>query len=108
MLNSLTEASWLRSAFTDWKEVKDKMKTILAALFAVMIGVTFAGSTFAAEEKKMDAPAAAPAGEMKKDESKKTETKTETKTEGKDGKKSKKTKKTTKTEEKTSKTEEKK
>ena len=54
------------------------MKTILAAMFAVIIGLTFVGSTFAADEKKMDAPAGAPAGEMKKDESKKT-TKTEEK-----------------------------
>ena len=69
------------------------MKTILAAIFAVMIGLTFAGSTFA--QAKTDAP---PATEMKKDESKKTETKTETKEETKDnGKKTKKTKKTTKT-----------
>jgi len=48
------------------------MKTILAAMFAVMIGLAFAGSTFA--QPKTDAPAAtpatpaAPAGEMKKDE----------------------------------------
>ena len=47
------------------------MKTILAAMFAAIIGLTFVGSTFAADEKKMDAPAGAPAGEMKKDESKK-------------------------------------
>jgi hypothetical protein len=74
------------------------MKTIFAAMFAVMIGLSFAGSTFA-DEKKTDAPA----GEMKKDESKKTETKTETKTDTKNGKESK--KKTTKTtEEKTEKT----
>ncbi|HLG43393.1 MAG TPA: hypothetical protein VI337_00105 [Nitrospirales bacterium] len=61
------------------------MKAILAALFAVMIGLTFAGSTFAAEEKKMDAPAAAPSappagGEMKKDEGKKDEGKAADKT----------------------------
>jgi hypothetical protein len=74
------------------------MRTILAAMFAVMIGLTFVGSTFA-DDKKTDAPAGAPAGEMKKDESKKTETKSETKTENKNGKKSKKHKKTTKTEE---------
>ena len=74
------------------------MKTILAAMFAVMIGLSFAGSTFA-DEKKTDAPA----GEMKKDESKKTETKTETKTDSKDGKDSKK-KSTKTTEEKTEKT----
>ena len=73
------------------------MKTILAAMFAVMIGLSFAGSTFA-DEKKTDAPA----GEVKKDESKKTETKTETKTD-KNGKDSKK-KSTTTTEEKTEKT----
>jgi len=54
----------------------------VCSLFAVMIGLTFAGSTYAAEEKKMDAPAAAPAapaapaatpavgGEMKKEEKK--------------------------------------
>ena len=70
-----------------------KMKTILAAMFAVMIGLTFVGSTFA-DEKKMDAPAAAPGTSA--DTSKKTETKTETKTENKNGKK-KKSKKTTKT-----------
>ena len=70
------------------------MKTILAAMFAVMIGLSFAGSTFA-DEKKTDAPA----GEVKKDESKKTETKSETKTENKNGKKAKKHKKTSKTEE---------
>ena len=47
------------------------MKAVFAALFAVMIGLTFAGATFA-DEKKADAPAAAPAagGEMKKDEGK--------------------------------------
>ena len=56
------------------------MKAIFAALFAVMIGLTFAGSTFADEKKKDAAPAAAPAGEMKKDEGKK----------GKKGKKEKK------------------
>ncbi len=42
------------------------MKTILSVMFAVMIGLTFAGSTFADEKKKMDAPAgttgAPPAG----------------------------------------------
>ena len=49
------------------------MKTILAAMFAVMIGLIFVGSTFA-DEKKMDAPAAAPAaGEVKKEETTKTE-----------------------------------
>ncbi len=47
------------------------MQALFAALFAVMIGLTFAGSTFAAEEKKD----AAPAGEMKKDEGKKVEKK---------------------------------
>ena len=73
------------------------MKTILAAMFAVMIGLTFVGSTFAADEKKMDAPAAAPGTS---DVNKKTETKTETATENKDGKKKKKHKKTTTTEEK--------
>jgi hypothetical protein len=44
------------------------MKTILSVMFAVMVGLTFVGSTFA-DEKKMDAPAGttgAPAGgEMK-------------------------------------------
>jgi len=74
-----------------------KMKTILAAMFAVMIGVTFVGSTFAADEKKMDAPAAAPSTSA---DTKKTETKTESTTENKDGKKKKKHKKTTTTEEK--------
>lgn len=74
------------------------MRTILAAMFAVMIGLSFVGSTFA-DEKKMDAPAGASA-DMKKDESKKTETTSETKTENKNGKKSKKSKKT-KTEEST-------
>jgi|GEM_PF-1609749 len=65
------------------------MKTLFAALFAVMIGLTFAGSTFADEK-------------MKASESKTTETKTETKTEtAKDGKKDKSSKKkSTKTEEK--------
>jgi hypothetical protein len=64
------------------------MKTLFAALFAVMIGLTFAGSTFADEK-------------MKGSESKTTETKTESKTETKnDGKKAKSSKKTTKTEEK--------
>ena len=43
------------------------MKMILAAMLAVMIGLAFAGSTFA-DEKKTDAPAGAPAGEVKKDE----------------------------------------
>jgi hypothetical protein len=78
------------------------MRTILAAMFAVMIGLTFVGSTFA-DEKKMDAPAGAPAGEMKKEESKKTETKTETSTDNKNGKKSKSKKTTKTTEEKTEK-----
>jgi len=74
------------------------MKTLLAAAFAVMIGLSFAGSTFA-DEKKMDAPAGTTSGsEMSKDS--KSETKIETKSEDQDGKKSKKTKKT-KTEEKT-------
>jgi hypothetical protein len=66
------------------------MKTILAAIFAVMVGVTFAGSTFA-DEKKADAPAAAPAagGEMKKDDGKKEskKAKKEKKDEKKDEKK---------------------
>ena len=76
------------------------MKTLLAAAFAVMIGLSFAGSTFA-DEKKMDAPAGTTGThEMSKDS--KSETKTETKSEDQDGKKSKKSKKTTKTEEKTS------
>ena len=50
------------------------MKAIFAALFAVMIGLTFAGSTFAAEEKK-DAPPAADKKDTKKDEKKKDEKK---------------------------------
>jgi hypothetical protein len=37
------------------------MKTILTVMFAIMVGVTFVGSTFA-DEKKMDAPAGAPGG----------------------------------------------
>jgi len=41
------------------------MRTILAAMFAVMIGLSFVGSTFA-DEKKMDAPAAAPSTDMRK------------------------------------------
>jgi hypothetical protein len=69
------------------------MRTILAAMFAVMIGLSFVGSTFA-DEKKMDAPAAAPSTDM----SKKSETKSETTTENKNGKKKKKHKKTTKEE----------
>jgi hypothetical protein len=72
------------------------MRTILAAMFAVMIGLTFVGSTFA-DDKKMDAPAGAPSTST---DTTKTETKTENKTENKNGKKSKKHKKTTKTEEK--------
>jgi hypothetical protein len=75
------------------------MKTILSAMFAVMIGLALAGSTCAGD-KKTDAPA----GEVKKDESKKTETKTETKTDTKNGKESKKKKSTKTTEEKTEKT----
>src|SRR2546428_909481 len=40
-----------------WREGGDrKMKTILAALFAVLIGLTFVGSTFA-DAGKMGAPA---------------------------------------------------
>jgi sugar phosphate permease len=71
------------------------MKAILAAMFAVLIGLAFTGSTFADEPKK-DAPMGAPPTEtMKKSETKSTET-----TENKNGKKSKKSKKTTKTEEK--------
>ncbi len=46
------------------------MKTLFAALFAVMIGLSFVGSTYAA-----DAPAPAAGGEMKKDEGKKAEKK---------------------------------
>ena len=76
------------------KGVNFTMKTILAAAFAVMIGLSFAGSTFA-DEKKMDAPAGAPAGDTMKES--KTETKTETKAEDKNGKKNTKSKKTTKT-----------
>ncbi len=37
------------------------MKTILSVMFAMMVGLTFVGSTFA-DEKKMDAPAGAPSG----------------------------------------------
>ena len=74
------------------------MKTLLAAAFAVMIGLSFAGSTFA-DDKKMDAPAGTTSSSEKDT---KTETKTETKSDDQDGKKSKKSKKTTKTEEKTS------
>lgn len=49
------------------------MKAILAALFAILIGLTFAGSTFAAEGIKAGAPATivSAGGEMKKDEGKK-------------------------------------
>ena len=67
------------------------MKMILAAMFAVMVGLTFIGSTFAA-----DAPATAPAagGEMKKDEGMKAEKKE------KKAKKAKKEKKEEKKEEK--------
>jgi len=72
------------------------MRTILASMFAVMIGLSFVGSTFA-DDKKMDAPAGAPATSA---DSKKTETKSESTTENKDGKKKKKHKKTTTTEEK--------
>src|SRR3989442_15991288 len=45
-----------------------KMKTILAALFAVLIGLTFVGSTFA-DAGKMGAPAttSVAGGEMKKE-----------------------------------------
>jgi hypothetical protein len=68
------------------------MKTIFAAMFAVLIGFSFVGATFA-DEKKMDAPAAAPAGEMKKEEKKTETSKTETKDNGK--KTTKKKKKTT-------------
>lgn len=72
------------------------MKAILAAMFAVLIGLAFTGSTFADEPKK-DAPMGAPPTEtMKKSETKSSETTTE----NKNGKKSKKSKKTTKTEEK--------
>jgi hypothetical protein len=71
------------------------MKAILAATFALMIGLVLAGSTFADEPKK-DAPMGAPPAETMK----KSETKSETTTENKNGKKSKKSKKTTKTEEK--------
>ena len=48
------------------------MKALLAALFAVMIGLTFAGSTY------VGAPAAA--AETKKGKGKKTKKKTEKKT----------------------------
>jgi hypothetical protein len=49
------------------------MKTILAALFAVLIGLTFVGSTFADAGKQMGAPATTPvaSGEMKKEEGQK-------------------------------------
>ena len=43
------------------------MKTILSVMFAMIVGLTFVGSTFA-DEKKMDAPAGttgAPAAEKK-------------------------------------------
>jgi len=48
------------------------MKTILAALFAVLIGLTFVGSTFA-DAGKMGAPAttSVAGGEMKKEEGQK-------------------------------------
>jgi len=66
------------------------MKAILAAVFAVLIGVAFSTTTFA------QAPAAPPAGgEMKKDEGKKGEKK-----EMKKEKKAKKAKKDEKKEEK--------
>jgi len=50
------------------------MRTVLAALFAIVIGVVFAGSTFAAEQKTAaPAPTKVGTGEMKKEESKKDE-----------------------------------
>src|SRR2546425_2243014 len=71
-----------------------KMKTILAAMFADMIGVTFVGSPFAGDGKKMDAPAAAPSAT---DATKKTETKAETPSQNKNGKKQTQHKKTSAT-----------
>src|SRR2546425_4521643 len=56
-----------------WREGGDrKMKTILAALFAVLIGLTFVGSTFA-DAGKMGAPAttSVAGGEVKKEEGQK-------------------------------------
>jgi len=49
------------------------MKRILAALFAVLIGLTFVSSTFAEAEKQMGAPAktSVAGGEMKKEEGQK-------------------------------------
>lgn len=49
------------------------MKTILAALFAVLIGLTFVGSTFADAGKNMGTPAttSVAGGEMKKEEGQK-------------------------------------
>jgi len=49
------------------------MKRILAALFAVLIGLTFASSTFAETGKQMGAPAktSVAGGEMKKEEGQK-------------------------------------
>jgi hypothetical protein len=63
------------------------MKTMLAAVFAVMMSATFIGATFA-EDVKSEAPASAPApgGDMKK---------AEVKTEKKKKKKKKATKEAT-------------
>jgi len=49
------------------------MKRILAALFAVLIGLTFVSSTFAEAGKQVGAPAttSVAAGEMKKEEGQK-------------------------------------
>ena len=73
------------------------MKTILAALFSVMIGLTFAGSTFSYDERKTTDTNTETKTEKK--DGKTTETKTETKTEIKDGKKITTIKTTTTTEE---------
>ncbi len=66
------------------------MKTILSVMFAMIVGLTFVGSTFA-DEKKMDAPAGAPNAavgtDMKQGD---TTKKSDDKTVDKDGKKKKK------------------
>jgi len=60
-----------RFSVIDREEVIETMKAILAAIFAVMVGVTFVGTTFA-QDKQTAPPASAPAagGEMKKEEGK--------------------------------------
>jgi hypothetical protein len=64
------------------------MKTILSVMFAMIVGLTFAGSTFAGE-KKTDAPAGAVGTDMKQgDTTKKAD---EGKTADKDKKKKSKT-----------------